>query len=204
MKRPVTEVAQPCFAGPCLRDKTPGHCERTRPRRLPGRLARSLFAWAGRGSAILLEVRCVLLREADLVVRQFVDGEDCARRADRDAVSAVDALVGIDEQLGPRVRAGLIAHGMNRTGGTLRRTQKILLTRIGNYIRHGFAHFQGMGRLISAGELLRARSLISGDPIQEYRRMAPWSVTPVTSLRADRPQRGARQRFLYGSIAPTS
>jgi hypothetical protein len=42
-----------------------------------------------------------------------------------------------------------------------------------------------MGRLISAGDLLPARSLISGNPIPEYRRKAAWSVTPVTPLWAD-------------------
>ena len=95
--------------------------------------------------AVLVEVCGVLLREIRLVGRELVDGEDGIRRADRDAVAAVDALVGIDKQLGHRVCAGLIAHGMDRGGSTLRRTQKILLTRIGNYIRHGLARFQWMG-----------------------------------------------------------
>ena len=168
-----------------LRDKTPGPREPTRPRRFLGEW-RGLWL-PGQPEALpdLLEVRGVLLRECRFVGGEFVDGEDRIRGAHRDAVAAVDALVGIDEQLRHRVCAGLIARGMNRVSGTLRRAQKILHTCIGNYIRHGLAHFQGMGRLISAGDLLPARSLISGNPIPEYRRIAAWSVTPVTPLWAD-------------------
>ena len=130
----------------------------------------------------LLEVCCVFLCELRLVVWEFVDRIDRIGWADRDAVAAIDALIRIDKQLGRRVRAFLIAHRMDRSGGTLRRTQKILLTRIGNNVRHGLARFRVMGCLISAGDWLHARSHMQGNPLPEYRRIAPRSVIPVTLL----------------------
>ena len=91
---------------------------------------------------VLLEVGGVLFREGGLVGGQFVERKDRIRGAYGDAASAIDALVGVDEQLGNGVCAFLIAHGMNCIGGTLWRTEEVLYACIGDNVGHNLLAFK--------------------------------------------------------------
>ncbi len=84
----------------------------------------------------LVEIGLVLPGKLRLVHRKFIHGKDRILLADAGAVSAVDALIGIDEQLGYAPGSRIVRRRRDGRGGTLHRTNKILDTGIGNYISH--------------------------------------------------------------------
>ena len=84
----------------------------------------------------LLEIGSVLLGEVRFVFGQAVDGKDGILRANFGAVSAVDALVGVDEDLGNRTGGRIARQGRDGGGGTLVHANKILGAGIGNYVSH--------------------------------------------------------------------
>jgi hypothetical protein len=84
----------------------------------------------------LVEIRLVQCGEVGLVGGQVVDWKDCVLGADVGAVAAVDALVGVDEDLGDGAGSRVTGYGRNGGGGTLRNANKILGTTIGDDISH--------------------------------------------------------------------
>src|SRR5215831_19537175 len=109
---------------------------KTRRPRHPQSQSRSLFKINGfylppGRKPGLLEVRPVLLGKISLVGGQLGFGEDGVLGADAGAVSAIDAFIGIDEDLGNR--AGGLIRGLRRDGrgSALGNTSEILNACIG-------------------------------------------------------------------------
>jgi hypothetical protein len=84
----------------------------------------------------LVEICLVLLRKVRLFRRQIVGGEDGVLGAEFGAVSAIDALIGIDKNLGDGSSGRIVCRWRNGSGGALRYAYKILGTGIGNYVSH--------------------------------------------------------------------
>src|ERR1700691_4711423 len=79
----------------------------------------------------LVEIGLVLFCKLRLVRRKFIDGEDRVLPADAGAVSAVDALIGIDEQLGDVPGGRIALQECDGRRGALRCADKVLDTGIG-------------------------------------------------------------------------
>jgi len=92
----------------------------------------------GRGlrAGALLKIRRVLCGKVRLLRRQIVAGKNGVLRADIGAVAAIDALVGVDEDLGYSTGGRIARRGRNGGRGALRRAYKVQRTGIGNYISH--------------------------------------------------------------------
>jgi hypothetical protein len=86
--------------------------------------------------------------ELALLRRDFVEWEDRIRRADREAGAAVDALGGIDVDLGGGFEPRLVVSGMDAVDGTGLYAQLVLDAVIGDYEGHDD----------SSGKLIRLRS----------------------------------------------
>jgi hypothetical protein len=71
-----------------------------------------------------------------LVHGQIVDGKDRILCADSDAVSAVDAFIGMDEDLGDGSRSGIVDRGRNGSGGAFCYTNEVQCASIGDDISH--------------------------------------------------------------------
>ena len=84
----------------------------------------------------LVEVGLVGLGEMFFAGWKVFDREDGVLRAYICAVAAIDALVGIDEELGDGGGIGVVNRRGDGSGGALGDTNKILGTGIGNHVRH--------------------------------------------------------------------
>src|SRR5579863_2611174 len=89
-----------------------------------------------RRAKALLEVGAIDFGEMRLVHRQVVLRIDGVLGANFCAVAAVNALIGIDENLGDNACAWIFYLGGNGRSGALGHADKILGACVGNYISH--------------------------------------------------------------------
>jgi hypothetical protein len=91
-------------------------------------------------SILLLAEICLVLRdEFSLVCGQFIFGEDGVLFANIRAVATVDAIVGVDIDLGNGSCGSVTICGRNGSGGTIRYASEVLDAGICNYISHNFS-----------------------------------------------------------------
>jgi hypothetical protein len=85
---------------------------------------------------LALKKLCVLHSEWFGVFAQFVDGVDGIGGTNRHAGSAVNATLGVDEQLGRGLEARVVFLRMNAVGGADVDTKEIFDAGVGNHIGH--------------------------------------------------------------------